>query len=94
MTWLSFYTIELQEKLEMELKKHTEEAASKVAAVLQRAEEQGQMIESLHASVSIYSVFDFRTWECLEPWKLGGGWGFLLKIGPCRSCCDKKTRLI
>lgn len=37
----------------MELKRHTEEAASKVAAVLQRAEEQGQMIGSLHASVSI-----------------------------------------
>jgi nucleoprotein TPR len=41
----------------MELKKHTEEAASKVAAVLQRAEEQGKMIESLHTSVSIYSIF-------------------------------------
>lgn len=39
----------------MELKKHTEEAASKVAAVLQRAEEQAQMIESLHASVSFIS---------------------------------------
>jgi hypothetical protein len=41
----------------MELKKHTEEAASKVAIVLQRAEEQGQMIESLNTYVSIYSVF-------------------------------------
>ena len=38
----------------MELKKRTEEAASKVAAVLQRAEEQGRMIESLHTSVSFY----------------------------------------
>jgi len=37
----------------MELRKHTEEAASKVAAVLQRAEEQGQMIEALHASVCL-----------------------------------------
>ncbi|ESW21146.1 hypothetical protein PHAVU_005G045700 [Phaseolus vulgaris] len=46
--------VEFKEKLEMELKKHTEEAASKVAAVLQRAEEQGQMIEALHASVSMY----------------------------------------
>lgn len=43
----------------MELKKHTDEAASQVAAVLQRAEEQGQMIESLHTSVSHYSVFGF-----------------------------------
>ncbi|KOM42780.1 hypothetical protein LR48_Vigan05g038400 [Vigna angularis] len=43
--------VEFKEKLEMELKKHTEVAASKVAAVLQRAEEQGQMIEALHASV-------------------------------------------
>ncbi|XP_058722837.1 nuclear-pore anchor-like isoform X1 [Vicia villosa] len=46
--------VEFKDKLEMELKKHTEEAASKVAAVLQRAEEQGQMIESLHASVAMY----------------------------------------
>lgn len=36
----------------MELKRHTDEAASRVAAVLQRAEEQGHMIESLHTSVS------------------------------------------
>lgn len=43
---------DLQEKFEMELKKHTDEAASRVAAVLQRAEEQGHMIESLHSSVS------------------------------------------
>ncbi|KAG2372296.1 Nuclear-pore anchor [Vigna angularis] len=46
--------VEFKEKLEMELKKHTEVAASKVAAVLQRAEEQGQMIEALHASVAMY----------------------------------------
>ncbi|KAF3448815.1 hypothetical protein FNV43_RR09528 [Rhamnella rubrinervis] len=43
-----------KEKLEMELKKHTDEAASRVAAVLQRAEEQGRMIESLHTSVAMY----------------------------------------
>ncbi|TKY49466.1 Nuclear-pore anchor [Spatholobus suberectus] len=46
--------VEFKEKLEMELKKHTEKAASKVAAVLQRAEEQGHMIEALHASVAMY----------------------------------------
>ncbi|KAI3414928.1 TPR_MLP1_2 domain-containing protein [Psidium guajava] len=46
--------LEFKEKLEMELKKQTEEAASKVAAVLRRAEEQTVMIESLHASVSMY----------------------------------------
>ncbi|KAF7822471.1 nuclear-pore anchor [Senna tora] len=45
---------EFKEKLELELKKHTEEAASKVTAVLQRAEEQGRMIESLHSSVAMY----------------------------------------
>ncbi|KAH1237392.1 Nuclear-pore anchor [Glycine max] len=45
--------VEFKEKLEMELKKHTEESASKVAAVLQRAEEQGHMIEALHASVPV-----------------------------------------
>ncbi len=44
--------LKLQEKFEMELKKHTDEAACKVAVVLQRAEEQVQMIESLHTSVS------------------------------------------
>lgn len=37
----------------MDLKKHNDEAASKVAAVMQRAEEQGRMIESLHTSVSL-----------------------------------------
>lgn len=46
-------TNEFQEMFEMEIKKHTDEAASKVAAVLQRAEEQGRMIESLHTSVSL-----------------------------------------
>ncbi|XP_044468309.1 nuclear-pore anchor isoform X3 [Mangifera indica] len=46
--------MEFKEKFELELKKHTDEAASKVAAVLQRAEEQGRMIESLHTSVAMY----------------------------------------
>ncbi|CAN1263022.1 Nuclear-pore anchor [Linum perenne] len=45
---------DLKVKLELELKKHTDEAASRVATVLQRAEEQGQMIESLHTSVAMY----------------------------------------
>ncbi|KAM7250664.1 hypothetical protein ACFE04_022547 [Oxalis oulophora] len=43
-----------KEKFELEIKKHTEEASSKVAAVLQRAEEQGNMIEALHSSVAMY----------------------------------------
>ncbi|KAG6675327.1 hypothetical protein I3842_15G095500 [Carya illinoinensis] len=46
--------MEFKEKFEMELKRHTDESASRVAAVLQRAEEQGRMIESLHASVAMY----------------------------------------
>lgn len=46
--------MELKEKFELELKKHTDQAASKVAAVLERAEEQGRMIESLHTSVAMY----------------------------------------
>ncbi|KAK8526986.1 hypothetical protein V6N13_084854 [Hibiscus sabdariffa] len=46
--------MEFKEKLELELKKQADEAASKVAAVLQRAEEQGRMIESLHTSVAMY----------------------------------------
>ncbi|KAK8648810.1 hypothetical protein V6N13_129553 [Hibiscus sabdariffa] len=46
--------MEFKEKLELELKKQADEAASKVAAVLQRAEEQGCMIESLHTSVAMY----------------------------------------
>ncbi|KAJ4836929.1 hypothetical protein Tsubulata_022036 [Turnera subulata] len=45
---------QFQERLDMELKKHTDEAAVKVGAVLQRAEEQGRMIESLHTSVAMY----------------------------------------
>ncbi|KAL5746674.1 hypothetical protein ACOSP7_027820 [Xanthoceras sorbifolium] len=46
--------MEFKEKFELELKKHTDEAATKVAAVLQRAEDQGRMIESLHTSVAMY----------------------------------------
>ncbi|KFK42334.1 hypothetical protein AALP_AA2G243000 [Arabis alpina] len=46
--------MELKEKLETDLKKKTDEASSKVAIVLERAEEQGQMIESLHTSVAMY----------------------------------------
>ncbi|GMP64600.1 hypothetical protein CsSME_00025804 [Camellia sinensis var. sinensis] len=46
--------MELKEKFEVELQKHTDEAAAKVNAVLARAEEQGQMIESLHTSVAMY----------------------------------------
>ncbi|KAL2932133.1 Nuclear-pore anchor [Bienertia sinuspersici] len=45
---------QLKEQYEEELQKQKEEAASKVAAVLERAEEQGQMIESLHSSVAMY----------------------------------------
>ncbi|KAL0725759.1 hypothetical protein Bca4012_040358 [Brassica carinata] len=46
--------MELKEMFETELKKKTDEASSKVAIVLKRAEEQGQMIESLHTSVAMY----------------------------------------
>lgn len=46
--------LQLKEQFEEELQKHKEEAASKVAAVLERAEEQRQMIESLHTSVAMY----------------------------------------
>ncbi|CAK7326022.1 unnamed protein product [Dovyalis caffra] len=53
-TEFKFMVHGLQEKFEVELKKHTDEAASKVAVVLQRAEEQGHMIESLHSSVAMY----------------------------------------
>ncbi|KAL0321008.1 UNVERIFIED_CONTAM: Nuclear-pore anchor [Sesamum radiatum] len=42
------------DKYEKELQKHTEEAASKVNAVLLRAEEQTTMIESLHGAVAMY----------------------------------------
>ncbi|CAF2060425.1 unnamed protein product [Brassica napus] len=45
---------ELKEKYEIDLKKKTDEASSKVAIVLERAEDQGKMIESLHASVAMY----------------------------------------
>ncbi|KAJ0256647.1 Nuclear-pore anchor [Hirschfeldia incana] len=46
--------LELKDKYEIDLKKKTDEASSKVAIVLERAEEQGKMIESLHASVAMY----------------------------------------
>ncbi|KAL9234131.1 hypothetical protein vseg_009035 [Gypsophila vaccaria] len=44
----------LKEQYGEELQKHKEEAASRVAAVMERAEEQGRMIESLHSSVSMF----------------------------------------
>ncbi|XP_038887700.1 nuclear-pore anchor isoform X2 [Benincasa hispida] len=46
--------LDFKENLEVELKRKTQEAASRVEAVLKKVEEQGQMIESLHASVSMY----------------------------------------
>ncbi|KAL8470223.1 hypothetical protein ACS0TY_032908 [Phlomoides rotata] len=45
---------ELKDKYEKELQVHTNETASKVNAVLSRAEEQTRMIESLHTSVAMY----------------------------------------
>lgn len=48
--------LESQEKFEIDLKKKTDEDSSKVAIVLKRAEEQGQMIESLHTSVSLPTI--------------------------------------
>ncbi|XP_057958216.1 nuclear-pore anchor [Malania oleifera] len=46
--------LELKQNFEMEIKKQADEAASKVAAVLERSQEQGGMIESLHSSVEMY----------------------------------------
>ncbi|CAK9179681.1 unnamed protein product [Ilex paraguariensis] len=46
--------MELKEKFEQELQIYRDDAASKVNAVLSRAEEQGHMIESLHSSVAMY----------------------------------------
>ncbi|ERN04211.1 hypothetical protein AMTRI_Chr08g209850 [Amborella trichopoda] len=45
---------ELKEAFHLELRNKTEEAASKVEAVLRRSEEQVQMIESLHSAVGMY----------------------------------------
>lgn len=52
--------MDCQENFEKELQKHSDEAASKVDAVLARAEEQGCMIESLHTSVSLLQGFKLR----------------------------------
>ncbi|EPS69163.1 hypothetical protein M569_05601, partial [Genlisea aurea] len=45
---------DLKAKYERELQKHAEDAATEVSAVLQRAEQQAEMIESLHNSVALY----------------------------------------
>ncbi|KAL8224372.1 hypothetical protein R6Q57_019847 [Mikania cordata] len=45
---------EWKENFEKEFQKHNKETASKVDAILARAEEQAQMIESLHTSVAMY----------------------------------------
>ncbi|XP_009592361.1 nuclear-pore anchor [Nicotiana tomentosiformis] len=46
--------LELKKNYEKELQKHIDEASSKVNAVLERADEQGRMIESLHTAVAMY----------------------------------------
>ncbi|KVI05373.1 Tetratricopeptide, MLP1/MLP2-like protein, partial [Cynara cardunculus var. scolymus] len=46
--------VELKENFEKEFQKHSNETASKVDAVLARAEEQAHMIESLHTAVAMY----------------------------------------
>ncbi|KAI3997019.1 hypothetical protein MKX01_021295 [Papaver californicum] len=48
---------ELKERFAMELRRQADDAASKVTAVLNRVEEQGIMIESLHNSVAMYKRF-------------------------------------
>ncbi|GAV64888.1 TPR_MLP1_2 domain-containing protein, partial [Cephalotus follicularis] len=68
--------MEFKEDFEMKLKKHAEDAASKVATVLQRAEEQGQMIESLHSSVAMYK----RLYE--EEHKLHLSWSHTADTAP------------
>ncbi|XP_020091201.1 nuclear-pore anchor isoform X3 [Ananas comosus] len=45
---------ELREGFQIELQKVTDEAKSKIEAVLKRSEEQGCIIESLHSSVAMY----------------------------------------
>nr|XP_043614030.1 nuclear-pore anchor [Erigeron canadensis] len=45
---------ELKQNFEEEFRKHSNETACKVDAVLARAEEQAQMIESLHTTVAMY----------------------------------------
>ncbi|KAH0662148.1 hypothetical protein KY284_027079 [Solanum tuberosum] len=53
---------ELKEKYEKELQKHVDKATSQVNAVLAKADEQGTMIKSLHASVAMYrKLFEEHT---------------------------------
>ncbi|KAG2664364.1 hypothetical protein I3760_16G078800 [Carya illinoinensis] len=79
--------MEFKEKFEMELKKHTDESSSKVAAVLQRAEEQGRMIESLHTSVAMYK----RLYE--EERKLDSCLPHFLEAAPGKSIDDGRMNL-
>ncbi|KAM3731717.1 hypothetical protein ACB098_11G003200 [Castanea mollissima] len=79
--------MEFKETFEMELKKHTDEAASKVAAVLQRAEDQGRMIESLHTSVAMYK----RLYE--EEHKLQSSLPHSAELGPDNRRTDLKLLL-
>uniref|UniRef100_A0A7N0VHG9 Nucleoprotein TPR/MLP1 domain-containing protein n=1 Tax=Kalanchoe fedtschenkoi TaxID=63787 RepID=A0A7N0VHG9_KALFE len=57
--------MDLKEKFDVEVRKHTEEAASRITAVIQRAEEQAQMIESLHTSVAMYK----KLYEEEQKWR-------------------------
>ncbi|CAM8980267.1 unnamed protein product [Rhodiola kirilowii] len=58
--------MEMKEKFEVEIKKHTDEAASRITAVLERAQEQAQMIDSLHSSVAMYK----KLYEEEQKWRL------------------------
>ena len=51
------YYIEFQENLEMELHKCTDDATSKVNAVLARVEEQGHMIKSMGCTIKLIFLF-------------------------------------
>ncbi|KAI3817234.1 hypothetical protein L1987_11023 [Smallanthus sonchifolius] len=59
--------VELKENFEKEFQKSSKETASKVDTVLARAEEQAQMIESLHTSVAMYKKLYEEEHKCHVP---------------------------
>ena len=79
--------LEYQEKYEIDLKKKTDEASSKVAIVLERAEDQCKMIESLHASVSPSTLQLSSPLQHLLRWSWISAQWFILYIVLFRLQC-------
>lgn len=93
----------LQESFQIELKKITDDAASRVEKVMKKSEEQAIMIESLHRSVCLtYSSFKDRKSFCVENitlfaactmnHKVAYCYSLLLQVAMYRKLCEEQQK--